>query len=431
MVIAIDASRANRDHKSGTEWYSYYLIRWFAKLDKENQYILYSDIPLKKGLIDLMSVQDSTSILEKNCIPEYDSQGYQKINSPHNNFKAKILKWPYSFLWTQGRLSLEMLFNRADILFVPAHTLPLIHPKNSVVTIHDIGFAHNNRIYDCCQKMGPKNKASKKILNYLVKLLTFGKCGISSIEYLNWSTLFALKKASKVITISDFSKNDIINIYGDKYKDKINVIHNGYNKYLYNEHVDRNKIEQVLNRYNIYGEYIFYIGRLEKKKNIASLIKAFAKMRDENKSIKHKLVLVGDAGYGYSDINYLISDRDIEEEVIMPGWVDELDVPYLFTGASAFVFPSCYEGFGIPILQAMACGVPVIASDNTSIPEVAGGAALLFKTYDNAELADCIKKVITDKKLADSMREKGFLHVKKHSWEKCARETIEKIVEGF
>lgn len=429
MLIAIDASRANRSHKSGTEWYSYYLIRWFAKLDKKNQYILYSDVPLRDGLADLTTEQDFSSVLSKNGNePEFDKDGYQVIKSPYNNFRSKVLRWPYRYLWTQGRLSFEMLFNKPDVLFVPAHTLPVIHPARSIVTIHDIGFAHNSKIYDSDSEIGPESRMYKKILKMLIRLLTFGKCGVSSVEYLDWSTRFGLEKTSKVITISDFSRRDIIDMYGEKYSNKLKVISNGYSKSLYKKIDNKEKLEKILNKYNIDGEYFFYIGRLEKKKNIELLIKSFAKLRDRNKNIKQKLVLAGDAGFGYNDINYLISDRGVEEDVIMTGWVDESDVPYLYSGASAFIFPSNYEGFGIPLLQSMACGVPVIASNVTSIPEVVGDAALLFDVADPEALVDVIECLMEDEKLRTDLIEKGYNRVDMFSWERCARETLNEIL---
>jgi hypothetical protein len=141
MIIGIDASRANRQHKSGTEWYSYYIIRALAQLDSKNQYILYSDAPLSGGLADL-GVEEVTD--KRPPV----RNGWQTIKSPHNNFKAKILKWPWKFFWTQGRLSLEMIMHAPDLLFVPSHALPIIHPRRSVVTIHDMGFRREGRLYE-------------------------------------------------------------------------------------------------------------------------------------------------------------------------------------------------------------------------------------------------------------------------------------------
>ena len=154
MIIGIDASRANRCHKTGVEWYAYYLIRWLSKLDEKNEYILYTDQPLRGGLLDLTGEQYKPN---DDCCEsvKYHKKGYQILKSSHNNFKAKILKWPFRYFWTQGRMSLEMIFNRPDILFVPSHTLPIIHPKRSVVTNHDVGFEKEGELYEG-QKIGPQ-----------------------------------------------------------------------------------------------------------------------------------------------------------------------------------------------------------------------------------------------------------------------------------
>ena len=223
MLIGIDASRANRNHKSGTEWYSYYLIRWLTKLDKKNQYVLYSDKPLVGGLVDLRSKQHFT-YLEKEEAPEYDKKGYQILKSPHNNIKGKILNWPFNSFWTLGRLSIEMLIKRPDVLFVPAHTLPLFSPQKTINTIHDVAFERNKYLYRQ-ESMGPEDKISKKIIGILIKIFTLGKYSATSMDYLRWSTRYALKHAKKIITVSNFSKQEIIDIYKTK-ENKIKVIHN-------------------------------------------------------------------------------------------------------------------------------------------------------------------------------------------------------------
>lgn len=422
MIIGIDASRANRDHKTGVEWYSYYLIKKLAQLDDKNQYILYTDKPLKGGLLDLSEQDD---FFQSNQEIKYDKDGFQIIKSPFNNFKAKILNWPFDYLWTQGRLSLEMLFNRPDVLFIPAHVLPFIHPRKSIITIHDVGFKQESRLYKK-EQMGPIGR-KKALLNFFVRIFTWGKYSANTVDYLSWSTEYALKYASKIITVSNFTKSELQKYYKIKKVDKIKVIYNGYNVSLCKKITDQDKVDQVLNKYGIEKPYLFYVGRIERKKNIPALIEAFALMRESDKDIKHKLVLVGDASFGYDEVNYIIEEFDLDQDVIMTGWLEEEDLPCIYNGASAFVFPSNYEGFGIPILQAMACGVPVVASNVSSIPEVAGGAALLFDPCDIKSIAESMKRIIKDEKLKQELIEKGHQRVSNFSWEKCAQETLREI----
>jgi len=424
MIIGIDASRANRDHKSGTEWYSFYLIKWLAELDGKNQYILYTDKPLSNNLTDLSLVNVKTT---ENFQAKFDKNGYQVIKSPHNNFKAKILKWPYHFFWTQGRLSLEMIFHRPDILFVPAHTLPLIHPKKSIVTIHDVGFARDFCLYRS-DKMGPENSRARKVIDYLIRTATFGKYGANTVDYQNWSTKFALKKSKAIITVSEFTKKEIKEIFGD-FDHKINVVSNGYNNEIYKKIIDQEKIKNTINKYGIKKPYLFYVGRLERKKNTPQLIEAFALLKEKNKNIKHKLVLVGDASFGYDEVKYTINEYALDEDVIMPGWIAEEDMPYLYNGADAFIFPSLYEGFGIPLLQAMACGVPIASSYISSIPEITGDTSLFFNPNNIISMTDAIERIITDNSLREELTKKGYERIKLFSWKKCAQETLEIIIK--
>jgi glycosyltransferase involved in cell wall biosynthesis len=279
------------------------------------------------------------------------------------------------------------------------------------------------------EEMGPEDKLGRKTINILVKIFTLGKYGANSLDYLYWSTYYALRRAKKIITVSNFSKKEIIDVYGPKRDlsglyEKIKVIHNGYNKFLYDQKIGDSEIKKVLNKYGIRGPYILYIGRLEKKKNTPALIEAFAIMKEKNKNIKHKLVLVGDASFGYDEVKYQISEFMLDEEVIMPGWVEEDDMPILYCGASVFVFPSLYEGFGIPLLQAMACGVPVATSRAASIPEVTDDAAVLFDPHNTRDIAAALEKIITDNNLRAYLKERGQAQVKNFGWEKCARETL-------
>lgn len=422
MIIGIDASRANRKHKSGVEWYSYYIIRELAKIDSENEYILYTDTPLKGGLLDLTETCDYGTCEKPDSEIVFDKKGYQIIKSPHGNFKAKILKWSYNFLWTQGRLSIEMIFSRPDILFVPSHTLPFVHPKKSIVTIHDIGFINNTGFYSQ-DKMGPSGGIHKKIVDVLVRIMTLGKFGANTRDYLLWSTKFALKKAKVVLTVSNFTKKEILDIYGDKVKN-VEVVYNGFNNKLYRKIEDQNKIQEALDKYGIEKPFIFYVGRIEKKKNIPELVEAFAMMRENEKEIKHKLVLVGNASFGFDQVMQIAEDYRLENDLVLPGWVEEMDMPYIYNAADAFVFPSKYEGFGIPLLQAMACGVPVAASWAASIPEITEKSALLFNPNSVDDINQALVRIINDEELRKELRELGFKRINNFSWSKTASEIL-------
>ncbi len=424
MLIGIDASRANRRHKTGTEWYSYYLIKHLAEIDSENEYILYTDTPLSGGLIDLAE-HDEQILAQANLVPEFFGKNHQIIKSPHNNFKAKVLRWPFSYLWTLGRLTQEMLFHRPNVLFVPAHTLPLIQPKKTITTIHDIAFIKQKQLY-YKEMTWQERKIVRAIIRWLVRILTLGKYRVNAWDYLEWSTKFALQAAKKIITVSAFTKKEIIDIYNTK-EDKLAVIHNGYNDRLYGRIQSQEKIAEVLDKYGIKGDYFLYVGRLEKKKNTPQLIESLAILKENHPEVNHKLVLIGNASYGYDEVKYSIDEFDLYSEVIMLGWVPEADMPYIYNGASAFIFPTRYEGFGIPVVQAMACGVPTAVSNIEVLREVAGNSVLYFDPNDKYSIAYAMHTLATDKRLKQNLRNKGFEQAKKFSWRKCAEETLKEI----
>ncbi|MFH1192400.1 MAG: glycosyltransferase family 1 protein [bacterium] len=383
MVIGIDASRADKKIKTGTEWYSYFLIEELKKITAgtEHKIILYSRESLHCGLAKLPA-----------------------------NWKNKILRWPPKYLWTNIRLSLEMLFNPPDVLFIPAHSVPLIYAKNTVATWHDIGFEKFKHLYT------PQ-----------------------AYWYHKWTVRFSLKHATKVIVISEFTKNEILDLFGQfdsRLENKISVVYNGYDNKKYRADLDKNKIRQALEKYKIKWPYVFFVGRLEEKKNIAGLVRAFAKLRESARIGKLinannlKLVLAGRRGYGYDKVNKNIKENNLQDDVIELGWTDQEDVPYLLAGAEMFCFLSFYEGFGIPVLEAMACGTPVICSDIPPLREVAGDAALFVDPHNAQEIALAMRKVFNDSVLRENLINKGLEREKEFSWEKCAKETWDVIMQN-
>jgi len=420
MLIGIDASRANRDKKTGTEYYSYYLIRNLAKIDSENQYILYTDKPLTNGLINLTSTDDALRASDGQ--PIFDEQGYQILKSPFNNFKAKVLTWPFRFFWTLGRLSLEMIWHRPDVLFIPAHGLPLISPKKTLTTVHDIAFVRERGSYSTNQIISNVG-FSRKLVDFLVRTLTGGKYGANTRDHLYWSTAHAVRSAKKIIAISEFSKQEIIDFYKTDPR-RIIVVHNGFNNALCAKSCCRGENCDTLKRFGISGPYFLYVGRLEKKKNTLGLVEAFALALAKNPSLPHKLVLAGKASFGYDDINYAINEFRLGGRVIVTGWIEEKDLACFYSNTVSFIFPSKYEGFGIPLLEAMACGAPVIASELPVIKEIAGEAAYYFDPNDSNAIAKAMLKIAGEAELRKKLISAGTEQVKKFSWKKCAEETL-------
>jgi len=404
MIIGIDASRANIKHKTGTEWYSFYLIKNLAEIDKHNIYWLYLNKPPRPELIE--AVKDNP------------------------NFSFKLLRWFMPSFWTLGRLTWEMLWQRPDILFVPAHALPLFGPFKTVNTIHDVAFRREQNLYR------PTNvktifSGSKRLINIIVRLMTLGKYRSQSVDYLHWSTVFALHHAKKIITVSEFTKKELLELYPEDISEqKIVPIHNGYNSQTFRLIDDPAKTAQVLAKYNFSAPYLLYVGRLEKKKNTATLVEAFALLKENHPEIDIKLLLIGDAGFGYDEVMYAIEEFNLESQVQIPGWLSEEDMPYIFNAASAFIFPSKHEGFGIPVLQALACGLPAAVSDLSVLREIAGDSVLYFNQNDKVAVAEAMRRIISDQALRQSLRVKGLEKVKEFSWRRCAEETL-RLFEGL
>lgn len=369
MKIGIDASRANKQKKTGVEWYSYHLIEEFKKIDSENQYFLYTNEPLRGAL---------------GICPR--------------NFQECVLKWPIPRSWTIGRLSWEMKFgkNIPDVLFVPAHTLPLLNPKRSVVTIHDIGFEHFPEAYHWADKL-------------------YHKLTIQIIK----------RAATKIIAVSHFTKEDIVKTYKIP-QEKIVVVLNGYDEDKYKVLPESKNV--LKEKYQIDSSYILFVGRLELKKNIPRLVEAFGRFKLKYPEDKHKLVLVGTKGLTFPLVEEQIKKFNLENEIVFPGWVGSDDLPIFHNNADLFVFPSLFEGFGIPVLEAMACGCPVICSNTTSLPEVTGEAALMFDPLKIEEIVARMEQVLFNPEVSDSLRIKGLERVKQFSWKKCAEETLCEVV---
>lgn len=387
MKIGIDASRAFLKNRTGIEEYSYQVIKHFTNTLREEQVVLY----LRKGQeIDF-------------ALPAI--------------WKSKIIKWPR--FWTQIGLSLEMLMHPIQALFVPAHTVPIIHPKNTTVVVHGLEYEFCPEAYSFLEKI-----------------------------YMRWTIKKSCKWARKIISVSENTKKDLVRLYKVP-AEKISVIYEGYeenfklqmsnSKQITNDQIlktpcysgfdpeSRNTQSEnhILKRVQD-DKYFLFVGRIEQRKNIGNVVKAFEIFKEKSKT-GHKLVLAGRLGYGYEDIKSKISNSKYKEDIIELGFVSEQDKWELLKKADVFVFTTLYEGFGIPILEAQSMGCPVIASNNSSIPEVTDESALLVDPTNFEQIADKLHDLIHNSNLRNDIIQKGFENVKRFSWEKCAREIAGKI----
>lgn len=381
MVIGIEASRANRPQKTGVEWYGYHMIQHLKRLPEADQYswLLYGNTPLTHGL-------------------EIGPPAWHEVRLP----------WPPKYLWTQGCLSLEMQRRPPDVLYVPSHVLPRVIPKKTVVVIHDVGFRRLPDLYKPIQR-----------------------------AYHEWTTRDIVKRASRILTVSEFSKQEIVETFKAS-PDQIQVIYPGidHDRYYRRDAAD---MQRVLERFQIPKPFFLYIGRIELKKNVGMIIKAFEKVVIEafekfkdrrGVGDPFRLVLVGQPGAGYEEVERLIAKSPIREMIHVTGYVNEEEKIALLSSAAALIHPAWYEGFGIPIVEAMATGCPVICSKVASLPEVAGEEHVLW--FDPTNVYDLVKQmaVVLHPDSEQEKRARAAMEwSRRYTWEQAAQQTFTALTE--
>jgi glycosyltransferase involved in cell wall biosynthesis len=226
-------------------------------------------------------------------------------------------------------------------------------------------------------------------------------------------------RADTIITISQFSKSEIVK-YLAVPKEKIVVMPCGVDFEFFRPDYSTEEIQTIKDKYSINSDYILYLGTLEPRKNIEKLIDAYQLLKSRNNDIP-KLVIAGRKGWQYNSIFQKVNEYRLINDIIFTGYLSEQDTPVLMKGAHAFVFPSIYEGFGMPPLEAMACGTPVITSNVASLPEVVGDAALLVNPFSVESIAEAIGKIIQDECLRTSLSQKGLIHASSFSWDRSAK----------
>lgn len=370
MKIGID-TRLIGKKRTGDEVYFFNLVKNLAVVDKENEYYLYTD---------------------RN--PEKDSELKKEINKLNlrDNFKVVFINSPNRFWWNFWALPNYLKKNPVDI-FHTQYIAPLWLPKNTklVLTIHDISF---NFFPECVKKTD---------LFFLKTLLPR-----------------SIRQANKIITVSESEKRNIADFYKIR-PEKMASVYNGVDFKRFSQKYSEKEIEKINTKYKIPDtKYLIYIGTLQPRKNIPTLIGAL-------KELDIKLVIAGNRNSPNFDkkIDEAIKKYKLHNKVIFLGWVDEEDKPVLLQAAKCFVFPSLYEGFGIPLIEAMAAGTPVVCSDVPVFREIAKKGALFCNSKNSGELAKNITKVLTDENLRNNLVEKGETAAQKYPWQKTAEKTLE------
>lgn len=316
--------------------------------------------------------------------------------------KIKIIASPFSLRIANGlkirskQPPLDMLFGKGIYVFPNFTSWPLLFSK-SLPIIYDLSYEKYPQFAE------PRNQ-----------------------EFLSSQVRKSTKRAARVLTISENSKSEIAEFYNYP-KDKIDVIYPAVDKSSFYKRSDE-EVKQVKDKYKISGDYILFVGNIEPRKNLHSLLLAYEQLPKKVRR-KHPLLLVGAKGWNDSEIFKTIDRlKNQGDDIQLPSaYVNDDDMPAIYSGASLFVYPSLYEGFGIPPLEAMACGVPVITSNNSSLPEAAGEAAQLIDAESIIDIQKNISTVLSSLKAQQAMIKSGFNQSDKFSWSKSADKLLESI----
>jgi glycosyltransferase involved in cell wall biosynthesis len=374
MRIGIEGQRLFRRKKHGMDMVALELIKNLQKIDKVNEYVVF----VKPDV-------------DTSCIP---------VSS---NFKIVELKGGIYPFWEQIALPLAVKREKCDILHCTSNTGPVFCPVPLIVTLHDIIYLESVSLF----KKG--SSAYQRLGNM----------------YRRWVVPVVTRKSYKVVTVSEFEKNRIKDFM--KLGGNLSSIYNGVSEH-FAKITDQSKLSETRKRYNLPNRILFFLGNTDPKKNTPNVLKSFA-LFNENSTVKYKLVMLD---YEENALNSVLSDigyPELRKDIIMLGYVPNSELPSIINLCELVLYPSLRESFGIPILEGMACGVPVITSNTSSMPEIAGDAAVLINPENPQEIADAISKVLNNSSLKSELSEKGIQRSAMFSWRSMAEKYLKLYLE--
>jgi glycosyltransferase involved in cell wall biosynthesis len=365
LHIAIDAHSVGTQ-LAGNETYAINLIEALAQIDSINQYTLY--------------------VTRREAV--------ERFSGRWPNFSVSRIRPHTPIVRIPLTLSAELRRRPVDLLHVQ-FTAPPFAPCPIVATIHDLAFEHLPQ--------------------------TFKR---RSWMQLRLTVRHTARKAAQIITVSEYSRGDIVKTYGVA-EERITVIPEAAPNHFAPVE-DEKELQRVRHTYGIAGDYILSVGSIQPRKNLTRLVRAYARLRTERPGVKlPKLVLVGKRAWLYGETLRAIEQSGVGDQIVLTDYVSDKDLPALYSGAICFVYPSYFEGFGLPPLEAMKCGVPVIVGNRTSLPEVVGDAALLVNPFDEVEIASALSALIDNSDLRDKLRVKGLKRANNFNWHDTAKRTLE------
>ncbi len=364
MRIAIDAHSVGTQ-LGGNETYATNLIEALAEIDSQNQYTVFVT---KRTAMDRFA----------NRWPNVSA----RITAPH----TPLIRIPLT-------LSGELRRHPVDVLHVQ-YTAPPFSPCPVVVNIHDLSFEHLPETF---------KRRSRMQLRMTVRR--------------------SARQAAEILALSDYARHDIITTYKIS-PDKVTVVPLAAAAHFIPVE-DTKKLQQVRQTYGIQGDYILSVGSIQPRKNLTRLLQAYALLRAAEPAGKlPQLVIVGKHAWLYAETVRAVNELGLANHVVLTGYIPDEDLPPLYSGAVGFVYPSYFEGFGLPPLEAMKCGTPVIVGNRTSLPEVVGDAAILVDPFSTEEIERAMSRLINDASLRSSLRAKGLERAKLFDWRETARQTL-------
>lgn len=373
MRIGIDARFWS---EQGHGRYLRNLIRELQKLDTENDYVLFL------------------------CKDDFDRVSF---SNPKFTKVVADIRW---YTVKEQTIFLKILLDaKLDLLHVPHFNVPIFYHKPYIITIHDLTITHFPSIRATTLPL-PIWKIKRAMYHFVLKT--------------------AIKKAKKVIAVSEFTKDEILRFYPNTQPNKIVVTHEAVDQHFieigrYVE-VDNPLVSEAKEKFGITKQYLLYIGNVHPHKNIERLIRVFNRLQNDL-SGNIELVMVGKDNYFQKRLREETNNNKLGENIIWTGYVSDDYLIPLVKGAAAFVFPSLMEGFGIPPLEAMACGTPTVVSKTGSLPEVCGDASYFFNPEDQTDMYQKIKTVLNDPEIRATLIQHGHERVTQFSWQKMANET--------
>lgn len=375
MKIGVDIRVLMDEYYSGVSQYTANLLAAILAIDNNSEYKLFYNS--WDNLDKRLSVwQRANASVIGSHIP----------NKIFNYLGQKILRQP----------KIDKILGGVDVFWAPHFNFSSLRENTkSIITVHDLSFLRYPEFFSVRKNCWHKALGVKNIL----------------------------RGADKIIAVSENTKNDIVELIGIS-PEKIKVIYSGNNAIKKDTSLEI--ADKFLNAHNISGRLILYLGTIEPRKNIHGLIEAYEELRDKNPELNDvKLLLVGAKGWKNKQIYAKWKKSLYKKDIIFLGYISEVERDILYARSSVFAYPSFYEGFGFPPLEAMTYGLPVICSNVSSLPEVVGNAALMVNPYKPSEIAEALKLVLTDDVLREQLIGKGYEQAKKFSWSKTAVEYLE------